>query len=305
MIYMKEEYLKIRAESLNAPKPEIKISDEDFLRKIFEYVEALFLVFKKTTKNHKKLNKKDPIVIIKKKYFRPKNITEKFIEWLMPRINMTFEADELSKFIIDMRGFNGLPKIVSDEEASVIEQNGITLYRGSDKNDYYANLLAEKSNYHYGHGGYGDGIYASDTKSATEEYTTLNKNKEPLKFYLLGDNGVDYNFLRCTLDCINYKKEDKLVEMFCNLSEDRQKKISLLYDAYHKLPKSIKKYVYESGGRKLGLMAIFLGYDYIVTSDYFITCILNRGSMIVSQSEYNRVVKGTKYETQTTEQQEK
>ncbi len=290
---MKEEYLKIRAESLNAPKPEIKISDEDFLRKIFEYVKASFLVFKGNYQKPRNLSKINPKFLIKKKNNKTVNINEKFVEWLADK--NFFEADELFKFMIDMRGFNKLPKIVSDEEASVIEQNGVILYRGADKNDFYANLLTEKSNYHYGHGLWSNGIFAASLISSTKEYTTLNKDKMPLKLYL-GDNGFEVNSLFYVLDYIKYKKVDSLADMFLKQSEEIQVRIGLLYDAYHKLTKSVKEYIYEVVRKNIGLLAIFLGYDYIYTIDYHITCILNRGSMFVSQSEYDRVVKGTKYE---------
>ena len=73
----------------------------------------------------------------------------------------------------------------------------------------------------------------------------------------------------------------------------------LLYEEYHKLPESIKQYVSKAVSHDLSMVAAFLGYDYMFYDEEYEdpeTCILNRSAIIVSQSEFDRVTKGTKYE---------
>ncbi len=290
----KHEYLKIRESSLNAPKPKIEISDEDLLCKIIDYVEQAYYVFKKNY--HKPINKTKSKIVRKKKVITPDDINKLFVNKLT-KYSDVYEATELFKFIVDLKGYNGLPTIVSDKEFAIMQNDTNIIYRGSKNKDFTANLLADKINYHYGYGVFANGIYASPAKALAEKYSE--KNNANILTFLLTGRSIDIENLRWILAYAKNKTKDEFFEIYNDEDEIIQKRLHLFYDAYNQVPENIKEYVDFTLNKDKSLLALFLGYDYVTKYEeyeYPMICVLNRASMVVSKSEYGRFVKGSKYD---------
>lgn len=216
----------------------------------------------------------------------------------------------LMAYMIELFGFNKFPEVVSDDEYKKIRTKN--LYRGGKDNEFNANLLAD-FDYHYGCGCDCNGIYSSTERAIANEYANrIESNIITFKF-----NGrlIDFatlssyaNFLIGNLDEV-YKLEN--VEV--------RQKIITLKNFMHTIRTSPKysnySYYYEKYGFKhkikdeflldislnKSLLAIYLGYDAFISTAYstvpgIVTngkpinvIILNRASMKISQSEFNRI----------------
>ena len=201
-------------------------------------------------------------------------------------------SHETFKEIVDLFGFNGMPKILSDEKYK--KNTYPEVYRGVIDFDHTAELLCSKT---YNHGtGYINGIFASEFKDAAEFYTVpIEKNEEndPNKVLSLkvdSDNGIYASDLHMIANNLS-----RGVLGF--VDDDIKQKVGLLFYFGNSIADNkLRNRFFMTLENDISKLAVILGYDYIRDTKDFLnyTIILNRAKISVSQSEFNKFCSNSK-----------
>lgn len=210
--------------------------------------------------------------------------------------------DRTFPFMVELCELSEFPSVVSDK--SFDETQSIKFYRGVTDLKYTANLLCD-FDYHYGKGSVADGIYASSIKVVAETYAMnsvkyghiLSLKLDPstkfcsviqmtnLMYKLEGfykEPSSKNKFISESLE--NFKSEK-------NYSEIEQRIKSLFNFIEDIKNQQEKEILIRNLTKGLGKLAIYLGFDAMNIDDNFANCtIFNRGKIIVSKSEFNKVV---------------
>ena len=200
------------------------------------------------------------------------------------------ELDEIGKhvfdFMIELYGYNGFPNVVNDKAFSI--HPSPLLYRGVKDIEDHAKLLCD-FNYHYGYGVSfrSNGIYSSTAESEAKEYTSGNgklRNKDRIMKFKLEKNALidkSYRIQNSFYDWQDVKLKGlkrpgmkELISYVSNLGEHKN---------------YIKSLLLEDPGK----IAIILGFDAIYSLDGYV--ILNRSKLVISESEYKRIISQSKY----------
>lgn len=216
-------------------------------------------------------------------------------------------------YVTDLMDKNGLPLVLPDRKYK--HCIGQKLYRGVYDVNFNASTLAD-FDYHKGDGIGCLGIYATDDEKKalyfSQRYYFYNKNKpnkhDVVTFKLNRDSKIiDYDSLieicnelrdfadkkRLTLkELYSQKKFTKKCANNKPLDEAFESKQRLKY-FLREIYKTNKK-LYEAITSSKSTMAILLGFDAIEMNEEDNVVILNRGKIIVSESEYKRITDASK-----------
>lgn len=194
-------------------------------------------------------------------------------------------------YFVGLCDFKGLPQVVSDENFA--QNNSSTMYRGCKNINHHANTLVDHD-YHTGMGiwDYGNGLYATDDKLTALIFA---KDIEEL-ILTLKFVGKSISSMKCK-DYCDWVFENKQIQFE---SDEDKLKLETLISFYKDLPDEDGVKFKELFTTDLSLIALYLGYDahyYIERIDHNdVTnlAILNRASICVSQSEFNRICEHSK-----------
>ncbi len=190
-------------------------------------------------------------------------------------------------YMIDLLNYNSFPAVVRNDEYA--KSKSVPLYRGVESPEHNAQTLAD-FDYHRGIGVRGCGLYAS--MDFNEVYTCYaNDPYSILEFKL--DSGsylASYNGLRKILnELISVDDFDKI--------DSPQGDLHAIYDFIKSLPNNDRAFFIALLDKDPSKLAMLLGYD-AVDIDFHNsnhTIVLNRGKMVVSESEYKRKTDLSRY----------
>lgn len=198
-------------------------------------------------------------------------------------------------YLVNLCDANKFPQMVEDEEFEALKST--KLYRGAADIEHHANLLSDYD-YHYGYGIFGGGgLYMTDNRKIASRYAR-NKSENILTLKFDG-KVIDEKELGFCLDYLEYSingeeyKIEKLKIKIAN-SQDEQL-IKFLIDYYKQLKTDKDKELFKTIFIKMySNLALILGYDAMSYKYDEILIVLNRGKLIVSKSELERVTKNSK-----------
>lgn len=204
-------------------------------------------------------------------------------------------------FATDLVHNNAFPEVVSDKAYKNL--NSTPLYRGVNSIDKHANLLVDYD-YHYGDGLYATGIYASKSLKEAMEYA---KNKNDVLRFKLSDDAkvVDFNgdydgaMISNLYSAIVWHPNQTAIERFNELNKDvdldkldpeMKQNILTILDYFNDKDKmfDFTMDIFDNQST----VATLLGIDAVVLGNSML--ILNRGKMVVSESEFKRVTNRSK-----------
>lgn len=192
-------------------------------------------------------------------------------------------------YFCNLLDYHSLPQIVPKEHYRKVKNP--TIYRGMEEFDYNASILCD-FDYHYGDGQYGHGIYATDSEHYACECTSNLKHdhKKVMKFRLADDTKIVHfqTIVKMARGIELYikKREDKnkLIEHF----GEPMRELIEIYDGYDD-----KENLSEFVLTKPTMLSMLLGYDVMWENGYGhnnkIYAINNRGKIVVSEKEFNRI----------------
>ena len=219
--------------------------------------------------------------------------------------NLPFYNSQLTYFMIDYYRKNTFPQIVSDNIYNNKFKDAITVYRG-EKRTEFARILLSEWDYHYGAGAIGDGIYATDYKVRAEAYKRDKRFGELLEFKINPDaNIISIDYLNTLIWYVELQTKRK--GLFNRekismppLSPEVENKLNILIKYLDKVRDEGFRKCFINSDSNIGcyrlnkyssLLAVYLGIDAIVCDrgikDY---AILNRGALVISNSEYNKIM---------------
>lgn len=198
-------------------------------------------------------------------------------------------------YLVNLCGANKFPQVIEDKEFEALKFT--KLYRGVVDIEHHANLLCDYD-YHYGYGMYGGGgLYMSDDRIQAMRYAR-NKPENILTLKFEG-KVIDEKELGFCLDYLEYSIKgeeyeiEKLKIKIAN-SQDEQL-IKLLIDYYKQLKADKDKELFKTIFiKQYSNLALILGYDAMGYTYNEILIVLNRGKLIVSKSEFERVTSKSK-----------
>lgn len=206
--------------------------------------------------------------------------------------NRKIILDSLYHFLVDYRGFNKFPKIVTDIKYEELDEPEI--YHGFKAFDHGASLLTD-FNYHYGYG-YINGIFFTDKENISLRYTRQ-KGEIPmdmdriLRVKLLSDNHMDFD----ELEQIKLSPPNDLPE---NTSPQIKQKIIELYDFFRELEsRGINSDDFREYMLKMSTFAVYLGLDYLTEKNYGHSIVYNRGIIAASEDEFYRFCENSEHYT--------
>ena len=201
----------------------------------------------------------------------------------------------LFEYMTSLYGVDGFPTIVSDEEYNDI--NCPVYYHGYKDYDHGANFLVHH-NYHRGEGVDGDGFYVATNKSQAYRYTKIDNIHNKSEWDMGKVLEVKFQGKKRMLD-LHLKnlafvvgEGEKVTED--EATEEEVEKINELYSYLKTTSASedVKKGFLKTIWMNESLLAIYLGADYIEVYDRDFNLshlvILNRGKVVVKESEKNR-----------------
>ncbi len=199
-------------------------------------------------------------------------------------------------YLVDALGFNALPNVVSDIQFSRVPTR--TLYRGTPDINNHANLLVD-FDYHKGCGVQGSGLYASDSYWHANEYANEIKDFV-LKFKLCPSTKVIHFNKMHQIECAllgdfetqsGYAIDDQGIRAGINDTAIKNYKTLVDFCRAHKNDMGFEKFILGNFDNFDSNIALFLGYDAFVAGNFVV---LNRGKIIVSESEFNRITSMSK-----------
>ncbi len=206
-------------------------------------------------------------------------------------------ANIISKYMIDLYHYNMLPKVIADDEFDNLSSKSI--YRGVKNINYHANILCDY-NYFRANQLIGCGIYFSKHFDCAKKYTKTDdkeQNEDNIMSVKLNSEKI-INISKL----LSYKAYLQGI-YFGKIPEKDREKLDFLINFIN----NIKNNKYRILFKKMftdfddySKIAIYLGYDIVTDnsignlctkddkdSDIFI--VLNRGKILVSKSEFDRI----------------
>ncbi len=190
--------------------------------------------------------------------------------------------DYFFKKVVDVFGFDGLPKVVAEEEFKDIDSP--EFFHGFEEFSYGNNFLKDKK-YHTGTG-HINGFFATGDFDEAVIYTSeYNVNDEDesrvlnfkLKSEIMGINTNDLQVIYTAIydDCMEY------------LSDEWFQKINEIIEFISKINDKDLKINFLNTLMEYPVLATILGYDYLIDNeeDNNFLVVLNRASMVVSESQ--------------------
>lgn len=189
--------------------------------------------------------------------------------------------------MVKMYKYNARPRIVKDEIYDSLLKNN--LYRAAMSSLYHKRFIFDDE-YHVGKGNICNGIMTTEDNIHKNFYAKLfgadDTNENVMKFKICNTNGIDYVYLKEML-----KNQDSWINTF-NPPQKDIKKFALLKQFLNSINDEELRKKFAKIFNELNNLAVYLGYDYIVkrnTNDGDLKIILNRGIVVVGESEANRV----------------
>lgn len=225
----------------------------------------------------------------------------------------TYEASNyikntLATYMFKLFGYTGLPQVVSDEDYKKL--NARELFRGTEEIDYHADLLCNAEYYQsYWHNGIG--IFSTSKKEWASDFFTNKKGSDyVLKFKYIGETldrtnekMTNFNYFMA-LKYGNYESiKDKNIIKKCKAFRE------FINDKCSDVPNIegiSREYAKQRGKQDFAeliivddtFMPVYLGFDCF---DFDLNrykraeiVIQNRGKIVISLSEYNRICKASK-----------
>ena len=196
--------------------------------------------------------------------------------------------------MIQAVSYTDLPQIVSNEKYSKlagfyfnylgININGSELYRGVREIDHHANLLFDEE-YHKGIGDVCNGLFSSNIYDKAALYGGQDSNNDcVLKFKAPEMKIVDDETLIIDITRV-FQNQSPSIESHQQILEEIKK-----------FTFSIKNPEHQSAFFNMllndpSLIAILLGYDAVYEHNFPAYAMLNRGKIVVSEKEYERICK--------------
>lgn len=197
------------------------------------------------------------------------------------------EAELIFKYISDLYDCGGFPQVVSNQEYKNLEKQ--ELFRGSNNIEHIANSIVDFDR-HYGWGMIANGMHSAEKFDYALNFTS--------------NGGVLSKDL-----VLKFKLNAKPVSITTLLNEYNEARIGNFRNspAKNKL-KTLMEFLNNVAGDKVfdaelyhhmfsvdaGKLAIILGYSALSTGNYHSIVVLDRSKMIISKSEYNRIVNKSK-----------
>ncbi len=193
-------------------------------------------------------------------------------------------------YAVQLYGYNGFPQVVPDQKFDAVPST--TLYRGVKDTEHNANLLCDYD-YHYGFGTWGDGIYSITERPIAFHYT----KKSPLS----AENTESEEELNQRIMTFKVDPRTKFVNLNKIFQQVRLAgparllclpEVRELFKFSHTLSKERENLLNQLLTSNISLAALFIGYEglkYFGDADEETDVLLNRGKMIVSESEFRRV----------------
>ena len=207
-----------------------------------------------------------------------------------PEGTLNFSNYKFYTYLVNLCGANKFPQVVEDKE--FIKIKSTTFFRGATDIEHHANLLCDYD-YHYGYGMYGGGgLYMSSDRTQVIRYArNIPKNVLTLKFVGKAINEKELNscldYLEFSITNEEYKIK-KLNIKIANLKDEQL--LNFLIDYYKQLKTDIDKELFKTIFiKRYSNLALILGYDAMNYTYNELLIVLNRGKLIVSKSEFERV----------------
>jgi hypothetical protein len=254
-----------------------KFSDQEYLQLIFDF----------TIKNADELSKTYSKLNMHESRGKQKHIHD-------------LDADVLYQYMIDLSGYNAFPQVYPSGDYKNL--CGPELYRGVTDKEHAANFLAD-FNYHYGTGTQNNGTYFSDRKVCAKPYTqpamVIEEDCEDVedKIFTIKmaptTRFVDDDFINHDVGAAILLRDTSQVKSIVGRDKRRLDALINFVDTISDADQ-VEKFLFylQQDSSK---MAIYLGYDGLIqTFKYMHYVVLNRGKIIVSQKEYDRVCNQSK-----------
>lgn len=211
-------------------------------------------------------------------------------------INDQNEADIIFQYISDLYGYAGFPQIVSSKKYKYL--NLPTLYRSADSFDHLANTLVD-FNRHYGWGRTSSGLYSSPDKSGALFFHShiiniknkfVRNKKRYMEFKLDSKNVISSEKFKKILEEFGYKLLQSDEKLNAKLIE-----LKLFLRLIANDPIINAELFMNVLTDDLSKLAIILGFDALVLENSMLksVAILNREKMVLSEHEYNRILKNS------------
>ena len=208
-----------------------------------------------------------------------------------------FRTRAFSQMIKSAR-YTSLPQIVSDEKYKKLagfyfdylglQIKGTELYRGVREIEHHANLLCDEE-YHTGIGDVCNGLFAANTYDKAALYKGQDTNLDcVLKFKAPEIKIIDDDTLKIDLSRVFDSKEPSVESHKQDLKKVK-KFISSIKNSEHQ-----DAFFYMLLNDP-SLIAILLGYDAVYEHNFPAIAILNRGKIVVSEKEYQRICEASNH----------
>lgn len=206
------------------------------------------------------------------------------------------DADDIFKYMVALNNFNKFPRIVSEKYFKILKSQ--KLYRGVPKISYAKNLIADE-NYHHGRG-YTNGIFTVKNKQESLPYTVPFDLNKPFDSLLQKpENTFEIKLSECNkipYFLLEYIAENIKSTSIMGLDGHLKEKVLNFLDFVMSIQDDAEcLHFLEIFMHDLSKLALYLGYDCVTDGKY--TIILNRGKIVISDTEFERIEKGTQEET--------
>lgn len=194
--------------------------------------------------------------------------------------------------ILKAVGYTAFPEIVSDEKYSKlsgftfdylgVHVQGSELFRGVRDIDHHANFLCDEE-YHTGVGDACNGIFASSTYDKADLYSDKSSNRDcVLKFKTPEMKIIDDDTLKIDLTRI-FDGHEPSVESHKQILEELKTFTLSIKNKNH------QEAFFSMLLNDPSILAMILGYDAVYDHNFPAFAILNRGKVVVSEKEYERI----------------
>lgn len=225
-----------------------------------------------------------------------------YFERVYPIVSKASQPSRLTSFrlysaAVDIMKKNGFPQIVKAEEFSAL--NSPTLFHGAGKIKHLACFLAD-FDYHKGEGWFASGFY-STTKIKEAKTYAQNFKRNVLTFKLGRDakvmSGGDLSKIKAYFHSHLTRRytnsgNNNSEEYFKTLDPEVQERTAVLVDFFNTAYDRGEYSFVDELMSNTSTLAALLGYDAVLSSN--IAIILNRGQIVISEHEFNRITNATR-----------
>lgn len=191
-------------------------------------------------------------------------------------------------------GYTTLPEIVSNEKYAKLSAfhfdylgmhlKGSELFRGVRDIDHHANLLCDEE-YHTGVGDACNGLFASNMYEKADLYSSKNSKCDcVLRFKAPEMKIIDDDTLKVDITRV-FNGEDPSIKSHKQILEELKNFTLSLKSPSH------QEALFYMLLNDPSILAMILGYDAIYDRNFPAFAILNRGKIVVSEKEYERICK--------------